>query len=71
MTPKTAYMAMYHFLERIYKTTNSDELGALLGGMSIAPDGITADPAYSDEWLESVAAAERGNVDARLRIVKE
>jgi len=45
---------MHCFLERYYQATRSDEVGGLLGGLSLLPDGSTADSAFQTEWLESV-----------------
>ena len=42
---RQAYVAMYQYLKRIYDLTGSDELGGLLGSMSLLPDGQPADPA--------------------------
>lgn len=63
-----AYLAMYAFLSEIYTRTHSDELGALLGSMSLLPDGGTADPAIRHEWQAAVAAALAGEVDATMAL---
>ena len=68
MDSKTAYLAMYDFLERYYRLTGSDDVGGLLGSMSFLADGSTADPAISEEWEECVARASAGQIDALLRI---
>jgi hypothetical protein len=52
-----AYVAMFMFLEQYYETTKIDEIGALLGGLSLLPDGNPIDPAYKGEWLEAVEHA--------------
>jgi hypothetical protein len=57
MTEKQAYAAMFHFLEQLYKRTQSDELGGLLGGMSMLEDGSPADPAIFTDWQEAVQHA--------------
>lgn len=54
LTKKQAYASMYIFLERIYDCTKSDELGGLLGSMSLLPDGTPADPAFQEDWDEAV-----------------
>ena len=54
---KTAYSAMYEFLVEYYERTKSDDVGALLGGMSLLADGNTADPAIWADWMNSVAKA--------------
>jgi hypothetical protein len=47
-----AYKAMFSFLEQYWETTKSDELGILLGSMSLLDDGLPADPAIWSEWLK-------------------
>ena len=39
LTEEQAYLAMYSFLSDYYDTTNSDEIGGLLGSMSLLEDG--------------------------------
>ena len=68
---KEAYTAMYAFLENEYSLTNSDDIGGLLGGMSLLQDGTTADPAAWDDWLQSVQKALNNECDITLRFVKE
>lgn len=41
MDDRTAYTAMYEFLVGYYERTKSDDVGALLGGMSLLADGDT------------------------------
>ena len=36
MTDKQAYAAMFRYLEQLYVHTKSDDLGGLLGGMSLS-----------------------------------
>ncbi|MFK8031986.1 MAG: hypothetical protein AB8G18_17280 [Gammaproteobacteria bacterium] len=66
LTVKQAYLAMYSFLENYYTVTKSDEIGGLLGSMSLLSDGVTADPAISQEWQEAVAKVKEDRVDAML-----
>lgn len=68
MDDKTAYLAMFDFLEQRYQSTRSDDIGALLGSMSLLNDGGTADPALWSDWLTSVRKAQRGAVDALLEL---
>ena len=68
LTHAQAYLAMYSFLDAHYQRTKSDDIGALLGSMSLLPDGITADPAVADEWQVAVQAALAGAVDAALKL---
>lgn len=64
-----AYAAMFAFLESRYRLTESDDLGALLGSMSLLPGGGTADPAIWEDWLNAIKEAESGavKVDMELR----
>jgi hypothetical protein len=68
LTDKQAYAAMFHFLERIYLRTQSDELGGLLGSMSVLKDGSTADPAILRDWNEAVEYALSGYKPAQLKL---
>jgi hypothetical protein len=68
LTEKEAYEAMFAFLEQIYNRTKSDDIGGLLGDMSILPDGDTANPAIWHEWLECVLKAKQGKVDVNFRL---
>jgi len=54
---KQAYMAMYHYLEKMYTIHEFDQLGGLLGGMTLLADGSPADPAAWSDWLASVHKA--------------
>jgi hypothetical protein len=69
LTTREAYAAMYVYLQRVAKMTSSDELPALLGGMSVLPDGGTADPAAWSDWLNAIATVRAGgaNLDLGLR----
>ena len=64
---KQAYLAMYSFLEELYTKYEFDQLGGLLGGMSLLPDGSPADQAMWDDWLRSIEKAKTEQVDAGLR----
>lgn len=55
VTIQQAYEIMFVFLERIYEQTKSDDLGALLGGFSLLPDGGTADAAAWEDWLDAAS----------------
>ena len=63
---KEAYLARYEFLVELYERTQSDELGSLLGDLSLLADGTTADPAAWGDWLRCVEKARGGGVDASL-----
>jgi hypothetical protein len=68
MNEKTAYLAMFDFVERHYRITGSDAFGALLGSMALLDDGGTADPAIWGEWLACVERARKGAVDAQQQL---
>jgi hypothetical protein len=68
LTIREAYAAMYTFLVARYQQSNSDELGAMLGGMSLLEDEGTADPAAWEEWTEAVARVRNGESDMHLRL---
>jgi len=53
---RLAYKAMFRFLERYYALTNADDIGALLGSMSmdVFPDAMPADPAMWEDWLDTI-----------------
>lgn len=66
LTSGEAYEAMFTFLEGVYRRTESDDLGALLGSMSMLPDGATADPALWQEWERAVQKVMNGEADIQL-----
>ena len=66
MTPDQAYLAMYSFLADHYRRSETEEMGALLGSMSLLPDGKPADPAIAEDWAEAVRRATSDGVDAML-----
>ena len=68
LTTKEAYAAMYLFLSDLYEKAGLDQLGGVLGGMSVLPDGTTADPACWDDWLRFVDKSKSQNVDIGLRL---
>jgi hypothetical protein len=45
MTAEQAYAAMFFFLDRLYASTKSDDLGGLSGSMALLGGGSPADPA--------------------------
>ena len=72
LTPEQAYAAMYYFMEDYYSRVHSDEVGALLGGMSLLGDGGTADPAVKSDWQRAVKRAmTEGSAGLAFRIVKD
>lgn len=68
LTEQQAYLAMFRFLEDIYESTKSDDIGGLLGSMSVLADGAPADSAIMADWASAVRAALDGNVDASMRL---
>ena len=70
LTPKQAYLAMYSFLEARYQRSKADDVGALLGSMSLLADGTPADPAIQGDWHAAVQVALSCSVDPTLRLTK-
>jgi hypothetical protein len=68
VTIREAYEAMFAFLEKFYCNTGSDDVGSLLGSMSMLSEGGTADPAMWGEWEAAIRKAKQGQVDIELRI---
>ena len=70
LTREEAFWAMYSFLESYYSQTKSDDIGALLGSLSMLADGVCADSAMQGDWNEAVQKAVSGGVDANFLVVK-
>ena len=68
MDDRTTYTAMYEFLVGYYERTKSDDVGALLGGMSLLADGDTADSAMWSDWLECVAKANQEQINIEMNL---
>jgi hypothetical protein len=68
VSDKQAYAAMFHFLEQLYLRTKSDDLGGLLGGMSMLQDGSPADPAIEKDWQDAVAYALKDGGPSPLKL---
>jgi hypothetical protein len=68
LTLKEAYAAMYEYLKQQQDLMASDELGGLLGGMSLLADGMPADPAVWADWMTAVRKAQQGKVDMKLEL---
>jgi hypothetical protein len=66
LTIQEAYAAMYLFLGDLYERAGFDQLGGILGGMSLLKDGGTADPAYWHDWLRMVEKSKRQRPDLGL-----
>jgi len=67
LTKEQAYLAMYSFLDKQY-SLGCEELGSILGNMSLLPDGNPADPALASDWQEAVTAAVSGQINAQLTL---
>jgi len=66
MTEKQAYAAMYYFLDQYYQGTMSEDVGALLGAMSLLADGEPADSAITSDWEDAVEFALSGGKAGNL-----
>ncbi|MBN8227515.1 hypothetical protein JYK02_08345 [Corallococcus macrosporus] len=71
LTIKEAYAAMYEYLKGQYEMNPSDELGGLLGSMSLLDDGTPADAALWADWMLAVRKARQGAVDMSLKLEQE
>ncbi len=69
LTIDQAYLAMFAFLENQFRSMGSDDIGGLLGSLSLLPDGSPADPAHRQEWASAVYAALNMKVDAKLGLL--
>ena len=68
MTEHEAYLAMFAFLESRYRRGTPEDLGALLGALSLLPDGTPADPAMAADWSEACAVAREGRAHAAMQL---
>ena len=68
LTSEQAYLAMYAFLASYFERGKSDEIGGLLGSLSLLPAGVPADAAVVSDWAEAVQLALSGAVDAYMRL---
>src|SRR4051812_193186 len=68
ITVHEAYAAMYRYLERVYELTGADDVGGLLGSMSLLPDGQTADPAAWTDWIRAVEEVRAGRGTLQLTL---
>ncbi len=62
MTYLEGLNTMENFLEKFYIDNTQDDLGLLLGGISITTflGGGTADPAAWEDWLEAIEKLQNG-----------
>jgi hypothetical protein len=70
LTSQQAFLAMYSFLDAHYQRSKADDVGALLGSMSLLRDGRPADPAIESDWNAAVQAAVTGSVSAAMGLTK-
>ncbi len=70
LTDKEAFLAMYAFLEQRYELTKSDDIGSLLGSMSLLEDGENADSAVKSDWNQAIQKALNSEVNADLIVRK-
>jgi hypothetical protein len=68
LTPNEAYLAMVTFLQNYWERGHLSEVGALLGSLSLLPDGKPADAAVTSDWNEAVRVALSRTADANLKI---
>jgi hypothetical protein len=66
-----AYLSMFEFIVELYRRTNSYDLGAILGDLSLLANGTTADPAAWNDWIKCVDKARKREVDANLVIISD
>ena len=65
ITLHTAFVVMQRFLESYWQRTGQpEEIGSLLGDISLLPDGTTADPAAIEDWLKIAHAVTSNQLEA-------
>jgi hypothetical protein len=57
LTEKEAFAAMFYYLDSYYDRTKSDEIGSILGDLTLLADGMPADPAAWEDWNDAVKKA--------------
>ena len=67
LTEQQAYLAMYKFLDDCFQR-GWEDLGGLLGSMSLLRDGSLADPALASDWAAAVKSASDSQTNAQLRL---
>ncbi len=65
LTHEEAYEAMFAFLEGYYNRLKSDEIGGLLGSMSLI-EGKPVDQALWDDWCEAIESSLIGHNTAKF-----
>ena len=68
LTYQQAYAAMYVFLEDYYKRGNSDEIGTLLGALSLLENGEPVDSAMKNDWISAInkSLSDKGRISLKL-----
>ena len=56
LSVRQAYFVMFEFLRQRYERGPTDEIGGLLGSLSLLPDGQSADAAMLTDFEEAVTA---------------
>ncbi|MEN5117157.1 hypothetical protein ABE488_07470 [Luteimonas sp. TWI662] len=60
MLEEEAYAAMFIFLESYWERNGqSEDIGILLGSMHLLEDGMPADGAVWQDWLDAVAKSKK------------
>lgn len=59
LAPTVAYKAMFEFLMQYARRTQSEDIQALLGDLSLLPDGTPADPAMYSDWVAAIATVDK------------
>jgi hypothetical protein len=54
VTNLQAFNIMKQYLNSFYHKTKSDDIGSLLGDIWLLEDGLTADPAAWEDWVDSI-----------------
>jgi len=68
LSEKQAFQAMYLFLEKHYQMTGADDIGSLLGVLSLSEDGKTIDPALWEDWLAAVESVAKGIDESHFKL---
>ncbi|MBS0521278.1 MAG: hypothetical protein JSR90_21450 [Proteobacteria bacterium] len=66
ITGEQAYAAAYQFLRKLYFQTKLDDLGGLMGDMSLVGEEGPADPAIVKDWRDAVQFARGGHPSGPL-----
>ena len=59
VTVRQAYLGMFEYLRRYYERGKSDEIGSMLGELSLLQDEGSADPAAMADFRSSIEAVIR------------